>query len=229
MTAKSCLLCPIGSICRLILLNFRDEGTKICIADNALTLIAPAYGQALTRLWYNDSRQDICALYYMIVRFIEMYLCAPNVKKQKKNNNVVDDVESIPSTQFVLSDKSQACLKQLGQYLCEGLTILQKTYNYDNVVLSLQYYILLIKSGINGTYSPDLLPQHLHNEKIHFFDPAKVQDLWNDESIEQVCTLYNNLFSAKKANNKVMVQAYDNALITILDENDKKFKIIVDS
>ena len=257
MASKRQLLCPIGSACRLILLNFKPDGTKIKIANHAIELVDPAYTQGMSRWWSRDSRDDICALYPMIIRFIELYLCP--VRKEKKpqvvkyeattdmssehandlfgvfNQPVLKDVQTeekteIPSSQeCCISDKSRKCLKKMAEYLCRGLSLLQKTYNYDNAVLTLQYYILLIKAGIEDSYTPSLLPTHLRDEKRNFLDPAKVRDLWDDDKIEKVCDLFVRSFEANDKIDRTMVEAYDKAIYTILNRNDELFRSIVET
>lgn len=244
MSSKRQLLCPIGSVCRLILLNFKQVGTKIKISNHAINLIDPDYTQGIMRWWGQDSRDDICALYSMIVRFIELYLCPPKkeIKKHKTEqegvfNDLLGDIEQNDdksgtkdeNTEYQISEKSRKCLKRLAEYLCKGLSILQKTYNYDNAVLTLQYYILLIKAGIDDTYNSSMLPSHLRGEKRNFLDPSKAKDLWDDEKIEQICELFVRSFESNDKVNRTMVEAYDKAIYTILNRNDELFRSIVET
>ncbi len=235
MASKRQLLCPINGVCRLILLNFKPKGTKIRISNHAIELVDPDYTQGISRWWGKDSRDDICALYTMVVRFIELYLCP--AKKDKRDRKIITkyevekDIDNMSdlmgdlhdtkieshngSDEYFPNDKAKNCLKIMAEYLCEGLSLLQETYNYDNAVLCLQYFVLLIKAGINETYDPTMLPKHLRDEKRNFLDPSKVRDLWDDDKIEKVCDLFIKSFDANNKIDKTMVEAYDKAIYTI--------------
>lgn len=254
MASKRQLLCPIASACRLILLNFRPDKTKIKITNNAIELVEPTPTQGLYRWWESDSRNDICALYPMIVRFIELYLCPakkPDSTKKfdtKKRSSPREDIFGrgvdnddilcsfvAPMTDICepieihVGESTQVHLKQMARYLCRGLALLQKTYNYDNAVFALQYYIGLIESAIEGTYDKSKLPAHIRDDKRSFLDQEKVRELWNDDKIEKICDLFVKSFDAKEKEQTVLVEAYHRAILTILAKNDEMFRTIAES
>jgi hypothetical protein len=65
---------PIGAGCRFVLLKLGEPNTKIRIVDHTVQLIPNSILEPALRRWYGDSREDIFALYPVIVRFIELYL-----------------------------------------------------------------------------------------------------------------------------------------------------------
>lgn len=74
MTSKRQFLDPIGAGCRFVLLKLGEPNTKIRIVDHTVQLIPNSILEPALRRWYGDSREDIFALYPVIVRFIELYL-----------------------------------------------------------------------------------------------------------------------------------------------------------
>lgn len=225
MADKRQLICPITSICRLILLNFCEKGTKITIYNNAIQLIDPIKTQGIVRWWNGDSRTDIFVLYNMIINFIELYLCAPD-----KHTDEYAEEEEDAENKIILNETTHNNLKKLSVYLCKGIMLLQPTYEHDNVTLTLQYYILLIKAGINETYTKDLLPQHLcNNNKINFLNIIKIKEILNDDKIDKLHDLFVKAFEAKESNSDILVEAYIQAIIIILDNQDKLFREIIDA
>lgn len=245
MASKRQLLCPIASACRLILLNFRPEKTKIKIVNNAIELVEPTPTQGFFRWWESDSRNDMCALYPMIVRFIELYLCpAPKEVANKKmspksdifgrgsDDDIMcgfDDEPKVTNQHATVNASTQVHLKQMAKYLCKGLSLLQKTYNYDNAVFTLQYYIGLIESAIDGTYDKSKLPAHIRDDQRSFLDQEKVRELWNDDKIEKICDLFIKSFDAKEKEQYILVDAYHKAILIILKKNDEMFRTIAES
>ena len=71
---KKQLLDPLGTMCKLVGLNFTKLKTKISIHQHVLTLDEPNELQFLIR-WYNeDGRENISELYYVIIRIVKWYL-----------------------------------------------------------------------------------------------------------------------------------------------------------
>ncbi len=82
---KKQLLDPLGTMCKLIKLNFTEINTKISIHSHVLTLNEPDDLQFFVR-WYNkDGRENISELYYVIIRIIKRYLIANDEPKYIPN------------------------------------------------------------------------------------------------------------------------------------------------
>ncbi len=64
---------PIGSICRLITLNYRQKNTKISI-NNIVEIQQPSFGQWIQRYLNDDNRDNISQLFFVITKVIEWYL-----------------------------------------------------------------------------------------------------------------------------------------------------------
>lgn len=77
---KRQFLDPISTISRIILLHFSPPKTKIRILDHTVHLVLDNYTEIVYRNLYRDNRADICVLFPIFIRFIELYL----LDKQKK-------------------------------------------------------------------------------------------------------------------------------------------------
>lgn len=205
MASKRQLLDVIGSTCKLILLNFHPEGTKIRIVGNAIELDNSTVSQGFYRMINKESREDICALFPVISRFIELYLM--------KKTEDTDMKESV---------------KRLAEYLCRGLEILQKTYDYDNAVFTLQYFIIILKNGIDEKYDRKMIPKHLNSEnENNLLDNEKIGTSWENAQVKDISNLFDKLFEAQERNDKVMIEALDCAILKILSHSDANFKELV--
>ena len=70
---KNIILEPLCSIIRIILLNYKDIGTKISIKDNSITYNNPNYYQPFIRNYNGDTREDLHNLYNPFIKSFEWY------------------------------------------------------------------------------------------------------------------------------------------------------------
>lgn len=68
---KKLILEPICSILRLILLQYKNDGTKISIYNNSLLYIEPSPCQGLLRSINGDKRDDLHNIYSPIIKCME--------------------------------------------------------------------------------------------------------------------------------------------------------------
>ena len=249
MTSKRQFLDPIAASCRLVLLQFEPPMTKIRIMDHTIQLVGYWLAERVFyRPWYKDSREDLYALYPTIVRFIELYLN----EKKKTNVSVVkyekegDEPKSTMgffdepeepvekkkdkevSSEMQLAGECYEYLKKMAGYMITGLEKLQVTYGEDNATMVLQFYCNLLRAGIDGTYTSDMLPASLKdNTTNNFLDSTKIKNLWKDTSIIDLGGLLEKCVNAYKRQDKEMIQAYRSAISTILDVRDEEFRKFV--
>ena len=72
-TQKNLILEPLCCILKLILLQFKENGTKISVSDNSITFNEPSYGQGLVRSLYGDCREDLHNIYHPLLKAVEWY------------------------------------------------------------------------------------------------------------------------------------------------------------
>ena len=197
----------IGAVCRIILLNFEPDGTKISINKHVIQLESNTPMQSIVR-WYNsESRGDLCILFSIVRRFLELYVSTSHEKKSASSIDIGDNII------------------KLTNYFILALKKLQKIYDYDNAVFALQYYINLLNSGLKGEKIIDLLPEHLCAEEEGLLDTKNIQQLWDNKKIIAVTDMIDLCFNSKDE----MRSSYHVALISMLDKNDEKFRSIIEN
>lgn len=72
-TQKNLILEPLCCILKLILLQFKENGTKISVSDNSITFNEPSYGQGFVRSFYGDCREDLHNIYHPLLKSVEWY------------------------------------------------------------------------------------------------------------------------------------------------------------
>ncbi len=108
MTTKRQFLDPIGAGCRFVLLKSFEPNAKLRINDHTVQVVSDnIWEKMIYRPWvYKDSREDISALYPVIVRFIELYLTAKNPNVQQTQQQTQQPVIT-PATKTKTKPKSK--------------------------------------------------------------------------------------------------------------------------
>jgi hypothetical protein len=95
MSSKYQLLDPMGTLCRLILLNFEPKSTKVTITNHTIQIQTPFSGQWLYRRITGDGVTNIFVLFQVFQRVIEWYIIPLHNKKfgtksqyDKKKNSI---------------------------------------------------------------------------------------------------------------------------------------------
>jgi hypothetical protein len=128
------MLDPIITMCKLALLYFMPEGTKISLGERNIILQETGYMQTIERFKNGDMRWDIARLYEPIYLFVQEFLA------KDKSGRLAED------------------LQILSQLSIKGLFKLQKTYHDDrSISIIIQYLINLIKNGLQGNLQEDIL------------------------------------------------------------------------
>lgn len=151
--------------------------------------------------------------------------------ENKKKSHMIKN-----NQEFKIIGKNEKFYK-LVLYLISGLEKLQKTYEIGLVVISLQFYINLIKSALNGTFVDSMMPSYvLHNDNEitanNFLDYNKIKNFWDIKDLEHICKLYDECF---EINNNIAVGTNKEFYIlgklqnvdTILSIYEKKFQNLI--
>jgi len=158
------------------------------------------------------------------------------IKEEEPKSPITQDVED--TIYLKLDDKNieeyWKCIEKLTKYLCCGLSTFQKTYESGNVIFSLQYYIILLKDSINGTYNSDRLPECLINKEDtkNFLDYNKIKNLWDYNKVKELSDLYEKCFlmprdesvTSDKTEN---TEGYLKAIEHLLDLSDGQFRNLI--
>lgn len=228
---KHQILEPITTVSRLITLAFKPKNTKIAIRDHKVVLCEPTsegyYGftipQGIGRYWNGDSREDIYVLNHVLCNFIEWY--------------IIPHRERDP-------DIYRGMIK-MAKYLRVGLKELQKTYKTGNAVCTIQYYIILLTSVIEGWFYSALLYNPTSSERKSFlddddlesdsiiystiFDVQKFKTFWTKDELRSLCSQFDNCFRSPDELDPVVFKVEDIYGITDLNNTPNKNDLTTDT
>ena len=88
MNNHNLILEPLCCILRIILLNYKSDGTKISIQNNSIQYNDPTFYQGILRSIYGDNREDIHNLYAPILKGFEWY----SITDSKINNYLFENL-----------------------------------------------------------------------------------------------------------------------------------------
>ena len=72
-TNKNLILEPLSCVLRIILLHYKEKGTKISIVDNGISYNSPSVVQGFFGSWYGDKREDLHNLCSPLIYFTKWY------------------------------------------------------------------------------------------------------------------------------------------------------------
>lgn len=81
------LLDPIGTLCRIIEINFKPENTKIIISNHALSIQDPQLLQWIIRKYNGHSKDNISDIFDVVVRVIYWYIMPLYKACENMHNN----------------------------------------------------------------------------------------------------------------------------------------------
>ena len=227
MSVKKQLLDPLGTICKLVALNFSEINTKISIHNHILALQKPYNYQFFIRMINGDGRENVSELFYAIIRVIKWYFI----------NNEFEELDENNSNWIAISKSDE--IKRLIKYSCTALRKLQETYEYGNVILAVQFYINIMEDSINNKYDDNKLPKYIiekEKEYENLIDYKKLRNFWDLKKLKRICELYDNCFSIynepemAKSQKEAFINGYLNSINTILELVDSDFqKLILNS
>jgi len=216
MSAKKQLLDPLGTLCKLVSLNFSEINTKISIHNHSLSLQRPYNYQFMIRWMNGDGKENVSELYHVIIRVIKWYLLDEN-----DNNTEIYNCEE---------------LKRLVRYLCNAFRKLQETYEYGNVILAVQFYINIMEDSINGNYNDNKLPKYIldkEKEYENLLDYEKLKNFWKYDKLKRICELYDACFKVYNSEDMILLEkealinGYLQSIQSILEITDGEFHKLI--
>ena len=243
MSVRKQILDPLSTLCKLALLTFYENGSKISINDNTIEIQRSESKQWIIRTYRGDNKEHISLLYNPIVKAIQWYIFQ-NQKKtnlEEKNtdtNNSVPEQKNLDPEKKTLNleqtlnafsdEEKQDAIKNIASLAIDGLRELKTTYKDGNVVLALQFLINNLKIAISD--NPDIQLFEDYNDTINFEDNGilnydKIKEIWNTDTIKGVNTqfLLCNKYKDKTSELENMLES----LNLILRNTDAKFKKLV--
>lgn len=244
MASKMQFLDPIGAGATLAFLKLLEPRTetdpvsKLSIQEHTLKIIPNTFIQnAWYRILNKDSRDDMCHLFAVIVRFIELFM---NTKKPKiipiSHDDVISGMSLLGGFSSDVSTESKKddddCheeLKTIAQYMIDGIHVLEKTYEFGNPVFTLQYFVVLLRLSMDDNYNSDkLLPPHLVGlSSDTLFDISKIKRLWTNGNIKTLCNFLGECFKAKRNNDDVILESNIARLQKFLSLQNAEFQKMI--
>ena len=133
---KSYIIDPLTCLCKIALLHYMPDGTKLAISHHILHIQEYTYSQWLERMKNGDSRRDISNLNTPLLKAIKWYIIE-NSEKVEMNKELQSSMETI------------------AQYATKGLVKLQnRTYHTDKgIKIILQYFINLFRDAFSNDWN----------------------------------------------------------------------------
>ena len=221
MSVKKQLLDPLGTVCKLVALNFSELNTKISIHNHVLWLQKPNNYQFVVRMVNGDGRENVSELFYVIIRVVKWYL-SQNIEQESEEN-------------WVQISKSEE-VKRLIKYACNALRKLQETYEYGNVILAIQFYINILEDSICGLYNDNKLPKYILDKETEFenlLDYEKLRNFWDYKKLKRICDLYDSCFCVyndaemQLPEKEAFIDGYLRSISAILELADTDFQKLI--
>jgi hypothetical protein len=92
---KNIILEPISCIVKLIILNYKEAGTKVSISDNSIDFYEPSQYQGLLRNFNGDGREDLHNIYNPILKCIEWYPPDNDIKYKYFYTKCIEGLEKL--------------------------------------------------------------------------------------------------------------------------------------
>ena len=133
---KSYIIDPLTSLCKIALLHYMPDGTKLAISHHTLHIQEYTYSQWLERMKNGDSRRDISNLNTPLLKAIKWY--------------IIENSERVE-----MNKELQSSMETIAQYATKGLVKLQnRTYHTDKgIKIILQYFINLFHDAFNNKWN----------------------------------------------------------------------------
>jgi hypothetical protein len=246
---KKQLLDPLGTLCRLVALNFNEIHTKVSVQNHILTLQKPSDYQPIVRLYNGDGRENISELYYVIIRVVKWFLVPEDDDEYMDTDEFNEEATEFISGSLDSDDKPKRInnfnsyeiskskeLHKMVKYLCDAFKKLQETYEYGNVILALQFYINILEDGLKGEYNNSHLPKYILNKDKEYetlLDYDKLRNLWDVKKINRICELYDCCFDVytdpdtPDDKKDQIIDGYLRSIDAILDITDKEFQKLI--
>lgn len=170
---KNIILEPISCIIKLILLDYKKEGTKISISNNSIDYYEPSQFQGILRNLNGDGREDLHNIYNPILKAVEWY--PPNEKE---------------------------IYKYFYEKCIVGLNKLITCYEKESTISrTLELYCKILKDSLSGT-NPDIENGLDEKVKSTSPLLDQIKDFWKQEEIEMIFSLLQIIEKSNDENEK---------------------------
>lgn len=207
---KTYIIDPLTTLCKVALLYFLPEGTRLAINNHVLTIQENTQYQWLERLTNSDNRFDISQLNSPIIKAIKWY--------------IVDNSEIAE-----LDDESIENIRTIANFTILGFTKMQQeTYKNDQSMgIITQYFINLLNDALIDHFDESKCMQSIcqkSNQPTSEYSGALsdiIKKSFDSQTIHNIAQNLSDAESFKESTEKV--NALTNCIHQILIDNDRKF------
>lgn len=196
---KNYIIEPITCLCKIALLYFMPEKTKIAISHHVLYLQEYSYYQWLERMKNGDSRIDISNLNSPILKAIKWY--------------ILDGPDKIE-----MDDDTNQSIRTITNFAISGLMKLQRsTYNSDCAIkIILQYFINNLRNALNDEWKDN---ECIPIESGSYALSEEIKNGFEPHTINSISKMLGNANNENSADNIAVLIECAHGLLINRDTN----------
>jgi hypothetical protein len=169
---KSYIIDPLTSLCKMALLHFMPEKTRLAISHHVLYVQGYSYYQWIERMRNGDSRIDISYLNAPLIKAIKWY--------------ILDGPDKIPMDQ-----ETSDSIRTIAKFAVRGLVKMQ-THTYHNdiaIKIILQYFINMLRDALAGIWmEEDYIKSDSHTNVL----ANRIKNNYDSHTINSICKILND-------------------------------------
>lgn len=230
MSTRRQILDPLSTLCKIALLSFYDNGSRLSICDNIVEIQKADSTQWLYRTYRRDNKDHISLLYNPILKAIQWYIFQ-NKKSTDENiyeNSSENEYEQSPQEKAEKMDEKLEAIKNIMRFAICGLKKLKITYKEGNVTLALQFLINNLKIATDENPNIKLFEDYNEVNMIEedgILNHDRIKELWDTDTLKGI----SNQFSLceKNKSEPSTLEFMLESLNLMLKNTDNKFKKLV--
>jgi|ERR1044071_475259 hypothetical protein len=197
---KSYIIDPLTTLCKLAILYFLPDNTKLSISNHVLHIQEYTYLQGAKRMMNGDNRKDISNLNTPIIKVIKWY--------------ILDNEEKIEFT----DDKINLNIKTIALYAIKGLKKIQmNTYNSDlSIKIILQYFINILTDSLENKWDETHIVKNLSEGSVI---SEKIKNNYDAQIISTATQILTESEKSSTKDSTIMI----NCLHDLLGVRDSNF------
>lgn len=169
---KSYIIDPLTSLCKLALLHFMPEKTRLAINHHVLYVQGYSYYQWIERMKNGDSRIDISYLNTPLIKVVKWY--------------ILDNPEKI-----IMDQETTDSIRTITKYAIKGLIKMQAFTYYNDIAIKIiiQYLINMLKDALAGIWTEeDHVKSDTHTNSL----ASRIKNNYDVHTVNSICKILND-------------------------------------
>ena len=191
------VLDPLSVIVKLAILSKKPLGSKLCIDNNIIYINEPGFFQSLVRFVFNKNKYDLHFLFNPIEIACNKYL-VDRVKVTSNSISMNSDFTSGEQQQVSEDNESTDPMVSLFKSAVEGLYMLVKTYEKENILThTLYFYINIILSHLGKNYNKELFIRDSNTDVYQELLLKNLEDVWTIDRVNYMLSTFSFIQKSK--------------------------------